>query len=298
MRKEPLGLAIVPEGKARTRYFRIRAIAVVAVLLVCLGGFAGYFIPFNSLTVDAVEQNQKKNLAEQNRKLFKRIHAMAGTLKVLEGRINRLDAQRGEIEGIADIGDSDSSPPPLPMVSMDSVSHEALLSYIQQRHELLKTLARKFQDEPDIATHLPVILPVGEGTVVTARFGEMRDPFTGAIKRHYGIDFGGVRGTPVRATASGRVVKTEVHNAWGRRVEIAHDFGFTTVYAHLNSVAVRTRQQVKRGDVIGTLGASGLATGPHLHYEIRLDGKPVDPQNYFFPTLDPSPLLAQAGPGR
>ncbi|MBD3314928.1 MAG: peptidoglycan DD-metalloendopeptidase family protein [Chitinivibrionales bacterium] len=285
MPKKAIELAIVPEGKARTRYFRIRVVAVVAVVLVCIGGFVGYCIPFNSLTVNVVEQNQKKNLAEQNRKLLKKIHHMAGALKSLEQQIRTLEGRRKTIENTVSIDHVRESAHIERAALPDTIGRAGVLAYIERRHKHLEALALKFKENPDDVVRIPLIYPIEEETAVIARFGEMKDPFTGAVKRHYGIDFAGVRGTPVRATASGKVIKTEVHNAWGRRVTISHGFGFTTVYAHLNSVTVGRGRRVERGDRIGTLGATGLATGPHLHYEIRLHGEPVNPELYFFPPL-------------
>jgi murein DD-endopeptidase MepM/ murein hydrolase activator NlpD len=120
----------------------------------------------------------------------------------------------------------------------------------------------------------------------------MKDPFTGDLKDHKGIDFSAKRGTPVIATASGVVDLVENHKYWGNRIRIKHRYGFSSVYAHLGTVNVRMDQKVKKGDEIGTIGLSGLTIGPHLHYEIRRHGTLIDPENYFFPE-DISQLTAE-----
>jgi murein DD-endopeptidase MepM/ murein hydrolase activator NlpD len=122
--------------------------------------------------------------------------------------------------------------------------------------------------------------------VLAAPFGRLRDPFTGAVKLHQGIDLVAPRGTAVVATADGIVSSVVNDHKWGLRVDLSHGAGFTTMYAHLATVTVRRGEQVKRRETVGTLGSTGLATGPHLHYEVRRNGIPLDPRTLFFPSLD------------
>jgi murein DD-endopeptidase MepM/ murein hydrolase activator NlpD len=94
---------------------------------------------------------------------------------------------------------------------------------------------------------------------------------------HQGIDVSAPRGTPVWATADGTVVRAERDGAFGRTVLVDHGNGFSTRYAHLKRIKVRSGDRVRRGETLGTVGASGRASGPHLHYEVLRDGRPVDP---------------------
>ncbi|HEY7770719.1 M23 family metallopeptidase [Longimicrobium sp.] len=103
-------------------------------------------------------------------------------------------------------------------------------------------------------------------------------PILNRILPHTGIDYAARYGTPVRATADGSVSFAAVRGGYGNLVEVQHPNGYTTRYAHLSGVAVRPSQPVRQGDVVGYVGASGLATGPHLHYEVRRKGQPVDPE--------------------
>lgn len=102
-------------------------------------------------------------------------------------------------------------------------------------------------------------------------------PILNRILPHTGIDYAAVQGTPVRATADGSVSFAAVRGGYGNLVEVQHPNGYATRYAHLSRIAVRPYQLVRQGDVIGWVGATGLATGPHLHYEVRRKGQPVDP---------------------
>jgi murein DD-endopeptidase MepM/ murein hydrolase activator NlpD len=102
-------------------------------------------------------------------------------------------------------------------------------------------------------------------------------PILRRVLPHTGIDYAAGYGTPVHATADGSVSFASVRGGYGNMVEVQHPNGYATRYAHLSRLAVRERQPVRQGDVIGYVGATGLATGPHLHYEVRRKGQPVDP---------------------
>ena len=106
---------------------------------------------------------------------------------------------------------------------------------------------------------------------------------------HYGFDFAAPIGTEIYATGDG-VVKTVQYNlhGYGKMIEIDHGFGFVTLYAHLSDFKVYQGQKVKRGQVIGYIGNTGLSTGPHLHYEVMKNGEKVNPANYFFNDLSPA----------
>jgi murein DD-endopeptidase MepM/ murein hydrolase activator NlpD len=125
---------------------------------------------------------------------------------------------------------------------------------------------------------LPTLWPVvGE---ITGRFGERLDPFSGEGAFHTGVDIASRRGDLVRATADGVVTTVDRSAGYGRLVVIDHGFGVTTWYGHLAEFKTNVGAQVKRGDVIGLEGASGHATGPHVHYEVRLYNTPVNPWHY------------------
>ena len=125
----------------------------------------------------------------------------------------------------------------------------------------------------------PFATPV-RGARTTSGFGYRRDPITGGRRLHAGQDFGGSRGTPITATADGVVIEAGRQSGYGNIVVIRHDFGFETRYAHLSSIAVREGQRVSRGDRVGGMGNTGRSTGVHLHYEIRVNGTPINPMTY------------------
>jgi murein DD-endopeptidase MepM/ murein hydrolase activator NlpD len=126
--------------------------------------------------------------------------------------------------------------------------------------------------------YMPSLWPVTGA--ITGSFGERLDPFDGEGAFHTGVDISAPYGTEVRAAADGLVTEVEVHAGYGRVVVVEHGFGTTTVYGHLSGTNTFAGRRVKRGDVIGFVGTSGRATGPHLHYEVRLYGAPVNPWRY------------------
>lgn len=128
---------------------------------------------------------------------------------------------------------------------------------------------------------MPLALPVRlDGIEVRSNFGNRRDPINHRAAFHAGIDFGGAIGTPVFATAPGEVVAAGWAGAYGRAVRVRHAFGLETQYAHLSVLSVKVGDKVDVGDVIGKLGSSGRSTGPHLHYEVRLQDVPGDPMRF------------------
>jgi len=124
----------------------------------------------------------------------------------------------------------------------------------------------------------PSMWPI-EGPV-TSSFGEREDPFNGEGAFHSGIDISAPFGTPVRATADGEVSDASMGAGYGREVVLNHGHDLMTVYGHLSAIAVLPGQHVTRGQVVGYVGQSGRSTGPHLHYEVRVNNVPVNPHKY------------------
>lgn len=142
----------------------------------------------------------------------------------------------------------------------------------------LSLLEDKLTERSQMLSSTPSIAPVHG--VLTDGFGGRSDPFTGEKGLHTAVDISSASGQPVRSPADGIVVKAEWANGYGNVVYISHGFGYSTRYGHLSNFAVKPGQKVKRGDVIGAVGSTGRSTGPHLHYEVRLNDQPVNPLAY------------------
>jgi murein DD-endopeptidase MepM/ murein hydrolase activator NlpD len=127
---------------------------------------------------------------------------------------------------------------------------------------------------------VPYRKPVVGELEFTSGFGVRVDPFVGRPAMHTGLDFRATAGNPVRTTANGKVISANWTGGYGRMVEVDHGNGLSTRYGHLSEIDVKIGQTVKAGQVIGEVGSTGRSTGPHLHYETRIDGEAVDPQKF------------------
>ncbi|WP_037309832.1 M23 family metallopeptidase [Ruegeria halocynthiae] len=130
------------------------------------------------------------------------------------------------------------------------------------------------------AEKAPFASPVNSVVRFTSGFGSRRDPKTGGRRMHNGADFAGAHGTDILATADGVVTHAGWQSGFGRLVKIKHAFGIETLYAHNTKIRVKVGQRVSRGDHIADMGSTGRSTGTHLHYEVRANGKPVNPMTY------------------
>ncbi len=137
--------------------------------------------------------------------------------------------------------------------------------------------------------NLPAIQPVlnKDLTRVASGYGYRMDPVYHTPRFHAGMDFTAPVGTDVYATGNGKIIFVGWKQGYGNTVIVSHGFDYTTLYAHLSKPLVKVGQKVTRGDIIALVGNTGKSTGPHLHYEVRLRDKPVDPRNFYFQDLSP-----------
>lgn len=176
------------------------------------------------------------------------------------------------------------------------------LKNIEKRLDILKSkinlqstsynyLSDKFYNNEDELKHIPAIKPVS-GRLISG-FGMRMHPIAKIRKRHTGIDMQASTGTPVHATGDGIIKFAGVKaNGYGKHIDIDHEYGYVTKYAHLSKYVVKKGQRVKRGDIIGYTGNTGLSKGPHLHYEIIKNGVKINPIDYFYSDLTPDEYVA------
>ena len=181
------------------------------------------------------------------------------------------------------------------------IAHDDLVLAIHEKVDLLRRklyIESKSQDEvvslaekkEKLYAAIPAIQPVSNKQLLalSSGFGFRTHPIYKVKKMHPGIDFAASIGTPIYATADGTVEQVSVKfSGYGKMVEIDHGFGYRTRYAHMHGFAVRSGQSVKRGDLIGYVGNTGMSTAPHLHYEVLINGGQVNPVHYFYNDLSP-----------
>jgi murein DD-endopeptidase MepM/ murein hydrolase activator NlpD len=169
--------------------------------------------------------------------------------------LSRAQRHKGMVEGLGALSSA---------ADMQSGSLEALLVHLEENSARL--------------LHTPSIAPT-KGWMTSA-FGYRTSPFTGRREFHRGIDIAGRAGTPVLATADGVVRFAGDRRAFGKSITLSHGYGVETKYGHLQEVLVREGDKVKRGQKIALMGTTGRSTGPHLHYQLEVNRKPVNPQTY------------------
>ena len=227
------------------------------------------------------------------------LDAYAKELGELQARMMRLDAQSERLAKIA--GEKDKSPNkksnqktdnllpanrggPLvnahPMTEPDlQAAILELTNAVDARDDSLSTIEAKILQQSVLKDMLPNSNPVN-ATYNSSSYGWRIDPFNGNKAFHEGLDFTANTGTPIRAAADGIVALAEVSGGYGNMVKIEHGAGLETRYGHASKLLVKAGERVVKGQIIAEVGSTGRSTGPHLHYEIRLNGEALDPRKY------------------
>lgn len=146
------------------------------------------------------------------------------------------------------------------------------------------------KNKADMLASIPAIQPLSNKDLkrLSSFFGMRTDPIYKVKKFHEGVDFSAPKGTEIYSTGNGVVVSARKSNRhYGNTIKIDHGYGYVTIYAHMQDFSVKKGEHVKRGQVIGTVGNTGKSTAPHLHYEVRKNGRPLNPIHYFFNDLTP-----------
>jgi hypothetical protein len=203
------------------------------------------------------------------------VQTMRGEARLLRTAFSEIGLDPEEVETRSKKSSRSNVGGPFVPIAIDTMAgpFERLASQLQGDILLIERLRHA-------TTLLPFRRPMATDSTLSSNFGPRIDPFTRAMAMHTGIDFRGDLGASVRATGAGEVVSAEFHGGYGNMVEIAHGHGVTTRYAHLSQILVTPGQRVDGGMLIGRVGSTGRSTGPHLHYETRIDGEAIDPMRF------------------
>ena len=165
----------------------------------------------------------------------------------------------------------------------------SLQSKLQIQHNSYREVFRKAMNNQERLKHLPAIMPIYNKDLrgTGSGFGMRLHPILNIWRMHEGMDFYATIGTDVYASADGTVKDARFSTTFGNVIEVDHGYGILSLYAHLSKMEVRKGQKVFRGQIIGKVGNTGESSGPHLHYEVHVNGVEVDPVNYYFQDLSP-----------
>lgn len=173
------------------------------------------------------------------------------------------------------------------LLNIISEKTDQLIYQMALEKRSLDTVAKLVTKKSDLLNAIPAIRPIKNMYHVTSGFGRRYHPILKTIRMHTGIDITAPKGTAVYATADGIVSSDQGGSGYGVTVVINHGFSYQSLYAHLSKKVVKTGQRVKRGQLIGYVGNTGLSMGSHLHYEVIKGGVPVNPVHYFFSDITP-----------
>ncbi len=235
----------------------------------------------DTATVDLAERLKavEASLAQVEADQFMRLDAvnqsLAGATKKLRDVIVQTGLDPDALDASGPEGEETGIGGPYLPVGIDPEGgpFEAMVWMLQENLTERERLQRATEQ-------LPLARPASQNFSVSSSFGVRRDPFTGRPALHAGIDFRTPGGTPIHAAGAGRVESAGRSGGYGNLVTIDHGNGVTTRYAHLSSITVKRGQMVNAGDHLGRAGSTGRSTGPHLHYETRIDDEPVDPNRF------------------
>lgn len=282
----------VPERAARVRRFTLSSfllkgagatliIFVIVSLYLALAyldsrkklGEARYF--------KAMASDQKAQLETFNQKVLS-LESQMERLRQLDEKLRtffnlKKEQRKDTLQGTGSIALEESArgalPPDQMMEELSRLEREARL-----KERRLSELEKFVEKEMAFLAARPSLVPVSGR--ITSGFGPRISPFTSQQSMHEGIDIANQRGTPVVAPGAAQVIFVGQDKAQGRLVALDHGYGIITRYGHLDSILVKEGERVKRGQKIATIGNTGLSTGPHLHYEIQVAGRPVNPEKF------------------
>ena len=288
-------------------------LALVALLGAALGAVGGYLAAEGPPPAVSVPEAELAAAEERARRAEEQVAALSARLAALQARIIRLDALGRRLVDLAglDPGEFDFAKPPPQggpapgrggetlaagsgpreetagsRSTAASPSPGALAAWLERleagldgRARGLVLLESYYLDRRLRRSTTPRGRPVRRGWL-SSLFGWRTDPFTGLRAFHQGVDVAGREGEPVRAVADGVVTWAGRRYGYGRLVEIAHGRGYVTRYGHNKEILVRVGQRVRQGEVIARMGSTGRSTGPHVHFEVLRDGRPVNPLPY------------------
>ena len=302
MMKDESRLIFVSKNQQKIKEFkisRIKLFSYVTIFFLVLLAIGKYSLDF---MVDFSVNNEMKRLERTNTVLESRLEEMKNKIHLLSGQINvitqkddqlrtvlGLDAIDEDIRKVGiggtrydfDINDEVSGFNENISLSKQLTEVSKLEREINLELKSYQELLSTYNAKQDSMAYLPALRPVVKG-VISSDFGMRTHPILKYRRYHEGVDISAARGTPVYATADGIVRFAGRNGGYGNVVYLNHHYGFETRYGHLNKFVVRNGQIVKRGEKIGEIGSTGLSNAPHLHYEVRYNGQPVDPKNYYF----------------
>jgi murein DD-endopeptidase MepM/ murein hydrolase activator NlpD len=280
----------------------LRVFGFVAASLVTASLIAYFAFRFVGSPREKMLELQNQEMREDYYELVEKAKVLDEQMKELETRDNDIYRAIFEATPIPDSARAKKIETELEIAKIEKISSKKLVSSVdatldnlverissqQQSYEEVNQLVK---DKERLLAHTPAIQPVSNKNLkrIASGFGYRIDPIYKTPRLHPGLDFTAPQGTPIYATANGKVeVAGNLGDGYGRHVIINHGYGYKTLYGHMVRIKARAGQTVRRGEVIGWVGSTGKSTGPHCHYEVIKNGSPIDPIYFFYNDLTPA----------
>ncbi|MEE8605091.1 MAG: M23 family metallopeptidase [Candidatus Aminicenantaceae bacterium] len=292
MAKKYVSIIIVPHNKAKTRNVSLSEKAVkiaVGIGLFVFLALTVFLIDYFTMNVTRQkyktiwdENAQQKTVIAQYQQTIDKLQTTIDNYENYAKKLNVMAGLKSEevLEGEPGVGSGSGqeigetgSSQTLDLGNLNDISLKA-----DRVARNLDTLTTFFEDQVLQLASTPTIWPT-KG-YMSSSYGWRDDPFTGKRTFHHGIDIATSQGNPICATADGTVIQSRTDKIGGKTIKIKHMFGYVTIYCHLSKFLVKVGQKVKRGEIIGLVGSTGKARGPHVHYEVQLNGKEKNPYYY------------------
>lgn len=283
----------------------LNALGIFMLTLIMAAALLYLYNSYFESPKELILKNEVKELEFYYDKLNKDVESLTAILNNIEQRDDNIyrvvlgaepisksirNAGVGGADRYADIREKNFEHTELVVLLNEKVDKLRRKLYIESKSQ--DDVVQKADNKEKLFAAIPAIQPISNKQLIAlaSGFGSRIHPVYKVKKMHTGIDFAAEIGTPIYATADGKVsrVDVKISSGYGKMVEIDHGFGYSTRYAHMHDFAVRTGQNIKRGDLIGYVGNTGISTAPHLHYEVLINGEQVDPVHYFFNDLTPA----------
>ncbi len=267
--------------------------AASALFLGALAAISLYLVNLHNI-------NDYSKLVRKNNELEKQISFFSQRMTDLHDRFASLQESNARVKVMANLAVTPGAVGTVSLGGPDPLAAELTVSSIDAEHKLqlaamhrelqrleigfnreegeLKQLSTHLEEQQTLLNFTPSVWPVRGW--ISSRFGYRVSPFTGRRELHKGLDIVNRKGTPVVVTADGRVVFAGYKHGYGKMVIVDHGFEKLTKYGHLSKISVNSGDSVIRGQELGEIGSTGRSTGPHLHYEVVVNGKAVDPVDY------------------
>lgn len=311
-------LILVDRRLARARTLNLSRATLVWTSLGFLALVAAAVAGLYALTFRLAEQREMPlvkqlvsivmhdRMVQNEQYLRDNVSSMAKMVGEMQARLMRLDALGQRVSKLAGIrpeefdfreipglgGAAPTASRPLTVAELQAQAH-SVGKGLEERTDFMNVVESELVASAARSALLPRNAPVVDGFVGSG-FGMRTDPFTGEYAMHAGIDFAAPVGTPIFAAAGGVVAAAETHPEFGNEIAIDHGNGLSTLYAHASRILVKVGDIVRKGEQIALVGTTGRSTGPHLHFEVHVNGVPQDPARYLATAKPGSPLAGLA----